>query len=540
MSDRNISEVMLCRVNFENDYKNVCWFADPDYQHSHFVSTMVKRFTDFSYVRKDKILKLPCVVDDIFNCNYVMYRNRRYNNKWFYAFITNMEYVNDGLTHVTIETDVMQTWFFDYEVNQSFIEREHVADDTRGIHTTPENLELGEYIVNQEVYDVLMDEHLNDLCYVIGTTVNPESSESGSTYARLPDAGSGLYNGIYSGVRYYRYDTREDIDAALEAFATAGQSDAITGIFMCPKVLAPFATNLGGSTHAVAFSTDPQSYRVTIPFTGVLDGYVPRNNKLLTYPYTYELLSNNQGANAIYHLELFSGSNEAYAPADEATFSVQMCITPGTSIRAVPWNYKKINAYNNEEGLNMGKFPICNWATDMYTNWLTQNSINMATNYITAGAGLVGSVASMFTGIGAIPGAMGVVNSLATIGNAVSEQRKAALVPPQANGNLNSGDITTSSGNNHFTFYEMSIRQEYARIIDAFFDMFGYKVNYVSIPLENHRKYWWYTKTIDANIDGNIPQDDLEKIRSIYDSGVTFWKNPDLMGRYDLENTITV
>lgn len=27
--------------------------------------------------------------------------------------------------------------------------------------------------------------------------------------------------------------------------------------------------------------------------------------------------------------------------------------------------------------LIFGKFPICNWDTDVYTNWLTQNGVNI-------------------------------------------------------------------------------------------------------------------------------------------------------------------
>lgn len=64
-----------------------------------------------------------------------------------------MEYVNDTMTHVYIETDVFQTWQFDFIYKRSFIEREHVNDDTVGINTVPENLETGEYITNSlDVY----------------------------------------------------------------------------------------------------------------------------------------------------------------------------------------------------------------------------------------------------------------------------------------------------------------------------------------------------------------------------------------------------
>lgn len=52
------------------------------------------------------------------------------------------------MTEVKIETDVFQTWQFDFTYLKSFIERKHVTDDVVGKHTIPETLETGEYLVN--------------------------------------------------------------------------------------------------------------------------------------------------------------------------------------------------------------------------------------------------------------------------------------------------------------------------------------------------------------------------------------------------------
>lgn len=100
------------------------------------------------------------------NYNYCMYQNENYTNKWFYAFITNMQYVNDNMTEITIETDVFQTWQFNINYKKMFVEREHVNDDTIGLHTVPENVELGEYVIDGVDYTYEMDE----LIYIIQTT----------------------------------------------------------------------------------------------------------------------------------------------------------------------------------------------------------------------------------------------------------------------------------------------------------------------------------------------------------------------------------
>lgn len=525
----NLTEVRLLRVPLENDYKDTFYWTNAGNQANWFQQQTIKTMSNCTYQRKEGYIRLDCIYDDISNANYVMYKNAAYNNKWFYAFITKLEYINDGCTYAHIETDVLQTWWNEYEVKSCFIERQHVDDDTIGAHTVPENVEMGEFICTDIKKDSVMDNALKDLCYVIGATVDPTST-AGAT--GLEPAGSGLYNGIYSGVRYFRYDDQASIDAALEAFAEAGQSDAITGIFMAPKELCYCTT-----APKIDTGTAAKSYQIQVQKPQALgNSYVPKNKKLLTYPYTYCLASNGQGGNAIYQWEL---SNNTISGSDTPSinFSVVLVLAPGISGRLTPRNYKGVS-YNHEEGINLGKFPICNFAVDMYTNWITQNGINVATNYLTAGAGLIGSVAAMFTGVGAVAGGIGVVNSIAGIANAVAEQRKAAMVPPQVNGNVNAGDVITASGENNFTFYTMAIREEYAKIIDGFFDMFGYQVNTVGVPLKAHRSKYWYTKTHNANIDGDIPQDDITKIRNIYDAGIRFWRSPANIGDFSGTNSI--
>ena len=96
--------------------------------------------------------------------------------------------------------------------------------------------------------------------------------------------------------------------------------------------------------------------------------------------------------------------------------------------------------------------------------------------------------------------------------------------------------LTHVRGRNGFSFYKMSIKQEYAKIIDDFFSMFGYKVNEVKIPNVTGRQNWNYVKTIDANILGDLPQEDMQKLKDIFNSGVTFWHNPNTFLDYSQSN----
>lgn len=70
-------------------------------------------------------------IEDLITYNYCMYQNEQFSDKWFYAFITGMRYVNHNMTEISLLTDVFQTWQFDLDFKASFIEREmcNVSED---------------------------------------------------------------------------------------------------------------------------------------------------------------------------------------------------------------------------------------------------------------------------------------------------------------------------------------------------------------------------------------------------------------------------
>ena len=84
----------------------------------------------------------------------------------------------------------------------------------------------------------------------------------------------------------------------------------------------------------------------------------------------------------------------------------------------------------------------------------------------------------------------------------------------------------------------MSIKEEYARIIDKYFDMFGYKVNQVKTPNITGRENWNFIKTIECNFEGDIPQGHLQIIKQIFNNGITLWHNPNTMYNYNASNDI--
>lgn len=508
-----ITKVYLLDVPLENDYKNTLYFANVQAQQTYFQSRIIGSYSynDFSYQRKDQIIRVPAQYDSIYKCNYVMYQNSAYNNKWFYAFVTDLEYINDGRTDLHIETDVIQTWMFDYIVKSSFVEREHVSNDTVGIHTVPENVELGEYISNGFV----RDNELNDFVYVIQVTewVNGEKPLATN------------FGGVYAPGGAYICTSAAQVVNIISALNQAGKGNAVTNVYIVPSKV---VNNTSGSLQ-YSGQGDPVTYDITVDKQATLNGYTPRNNKLLTYPYNYLLLDNNNGTSNILQYENFSGSN--------CEFEVAGVPTVGGSIKCVPKNYKGETRFQ-QEGIMCGKFPTCGWVNDMYTNWLTQNAVNIGLGIATSGLELIGGVGMMATGAGSVGGAGAVANGALGIANSVAQIYQHSLIPNSARGNINGGDINTCYDMNKFYFIKMSIKSEYAQIIDKYFDMYGYKVNMVKVPNKAHRSRYWYTKTINVNINGDIPQSDMQKIKNCYDNGITFWRSASDIENYEGSNNI--
>lgn len=118
--------VYLCSTQLKINNKNQLTFANANEQYQFFMSNMKYQFTNFSYQRQNNRIRVPIHIDKLWNCNYVMYQNKHYTNKWFYAYITRLEYKNENVTDVFIQTDAFQTWQFDITYKESFIEREMI------------------------------------------------------------------------------------------------------------------------------------------------------------------------------------------------------------------------------------------------------------------------------------------------------------------------------------------------------------------------------------------------------------------------------
>lgn len=507
------SNIYLTDVLWTNNYTDCLTFNSENEQRNYFNSIIKKSFSNYVYLKKDSAIKVEGNIDDLINFNYLFYENPS-TNKRYYCFITNMEYISENTTQIYFETDVWQTWGFNLNYKKCFVERCHVTDDSVGANTVPEGLETGEYI---SIYQT--SQGLGPLYYILGSTANP--FEEG-----YPNKFGGVYNGIYSGVTYFYYSNTytETLQNDLQALANSNKISGVTSLFMAPKWL---CGDLAEGKGQVPTSTNPSTYdSLQLQRITNLNGYTPRNNKLLTYPYCYFLASNGVGASCVWRQEFFS--------KNIPEIMIEGCLTPSCSIHYTPLNYKGLGQ-NWDEGLSGGKLPQCNWATDQFTNWLTQNSVNLTIPDVQ----MVQTPLTMFDELKSLNfgGAVSTyTNNYMAVLQRDKEVETHAKIPPQVAGNLNSGDIATASGDNRLNVKGMTIKSEFAKIIDDYFDMFGYQVNRIQTLSVNGRPNWNYVKTINCNLSGNIPEMDINKIKDIFNSGCTFWHNINTMYDYSQPN----
>ena len=182
------------------------------------------------------------------------------------------------------------------------------------------------------------------------------------------------------------------------------------------------------------------------------------------------------------------------------------------------------------EMLTLSDYPLCSWSTDAFRAWLAQNSLPITSTAITGGL-------SLGLGLGGMIPLSESSNNMSHAGNLLMQGYQASIKADITRGNVFSGSVEIANGTKNFYGGRCSITSEYAKMIDDYFNMYGYAVKRVKHPNFSSRPHWNYVKTAGCCLKGSVPADDMKKLCSIYDNGITFWKNGDEIGDYSLDNS---
>lgn len=591
---------ILKNVLLNNKYEHTIYFTDRPTQKAYFESKKKYTIEKHNYQRVDKgVLKVGLPYEYLIDCNYLMFTNLAHiysgnqvidvhvneqsGTKTYYAFINNIEYINNNVTAIYYEIDVMQTWLLgaDYALQESFVEREHTDNDAIGVNTIEEGLPIGEYefepvtqtssgslvnkrnkVENGQIR--ALDSEIEQYSVVIASTVQ----RSEQPIQPFTEAQGDMYGGFYSGVAYFvandldfsgtllaNKTTAEVVNKFLENLTTSNMSDAILSIYEVPHFIAPTHVD-GGTIGTVDKDACYNELSISFPKNTAWDVYPnastpakkkAKNNKLYTYPYSLLYVTDNMGNSAEYRYEFFSSQTNC-------EFELQGLTTVNPEIQLIPENYNLTGNTTNpsagspqrlnfNEKMAISTFPQCAYNIDSFKAWLAQHSRVLIGQAVNTGIGVAKSLAAP-----ALKGAeltkLDKFNAgtdvLSQAVSSIAQIAQASLLPPQAHGQQTQA-LPIANGSFGFFLYHVHPRSEYALIIDDFFSKFGYACKRIKIPNVNVRDEWCYTKTIGCNLtNAYMPQDVATTIKTIFDKGITFWKHGDQIGNYNLDNPITV
>ena len=568
------SYIALCKVPITPVHQ--INFKSKSEQYNYFKSKIVVEYSKCKYTPRSGSIRVKGYVDDLNTCNYGFYSNKYKNTtKNYFFFIAEKNAISKEVTELSIQIDVIQTWLFDFYLNPCFIERTHVLHDEIGTHTYPESFEIGEYVN----HDRILPECLNKKpAFYLATTDSAEG---------------GIFGATYSGFKIteYAYNDYQELNNKIQSLCDEGKADSIAFIFTFPSGM---LNSLNTGTTLIGYE-GVLSKDITLAFKDLCkdfsyhgQSHKPYNNKLYCYPFNFFTIKSGN-SNIVLKFEEFENLNNIQ-------FRIECVLTQNPTITLTPLNYcNKSQAL--EDSISLQNYGLCSWNNDNYSNWFAQhrNSIegqsqnakasfnvnnqvsnnnystglsNISDNYnkslFNTAMNSLGQVASLNFGGAIATAGSGYVN--ANIDKGVTQRsatndlnnskllnnntyqnemrsimasvKDASVQPNTVRGDTTSCGLDIARNTANFIIEHTMIKPEYARMIDMYFQCYGYQVNTIEVPCFTNRQKWNYIQTLNCSANGDIPFADIQEIENIFNNGITFWHKEEYMFNYDQINSI--
>lgn len=545
-------------VPLDINQADTCYFDNVSAQETYFNTFVYATLTAQSYNRQNRgKFRAAIEADLIIDVNYLAYKNTHYSNKWFYAFVTQVDYINDGMSEITFVIDEIQTWFFDYTVPPCLVERMHADDDTIGANTVAEKIAPGEYVVSDKYNFEITDDNqsidfskLGMLVMFAGTYSYDSNNPTVSPYASVND-------GIIGAGRLIYFERSVAGLLALAGFMLEinSQMAGVMGAYMVPDDILnnpvskePLTLTESGKTLYYNFQAINDTYK--------LDGYPAdtqqgltnkvKNKKLLTYPYNFLSVTNYCGQRMNCCYEYFQDNHPKFIVETNVTYPVSLTLRPRFYKCGKTYNegspVKPEYNTNMLECIEYTDFPQCSIAVDTFAAWIAQKAVpflqygNLSLLASAGGAAVSGALSGnpVSAGIGA---GQQILNSAIDL---MDSAYQASIAAPIIQGSALNGSNNCSNKHIGFTAYRMTVDAEKAREIDDYFSAFGYAQNRIMQTTRKIRTAYTYIKTIGAIVEGSLPADSAKKIAQLYDNGIRFWADTAHFGNLNIDNPIPI
>ena len=515
---------------------------DTYFSSSNAIATITHTISNATYTREHGVITVGIDADtlDSYGVNYCRFINPQAGNFYRYCFIDQIEYVAPATSRLHIRIDAFVNNIGSINFNACFVEREHVSNDTRGLHTLPEDIPSDNIVCNSVLYD---------LC--TGLSARSKGVFDSNYYAAIfmtehTFTAKGDYDSFIGGNANCSYiiapESIDDLGAFIEYITDINKSSSIIGIIPLLRsyttaeevnIPSEVASEIGTNKVYILSDNGGAQFNRSIysNFTD-LDGYTPHNNKLYTYPFNYISIVASNGSNTIIEYEKITANNN---------FLVSYSATLSPTLTLTPVNY---NGVTNciDKCVSFSQFSPIAYSIDTYNAWYSQNKnvVDMtlyekAGSIVKSGLGALSAQNFSQANASAFDVLSNTENAMAWLASLKDMQRR----PNEMKGTL-TGNAMLYMTKGGIQALDMCVKGEYAELIDKYFDMFGYNVSIAKTPQINSRAHYNYCKTIGSNVYGAIAEDQKEMIDKLFNDGITVWhmSSGATYGVYDNSNSI--
>ena len=223
------SRVTLCRVAWDDSYKDVVSFESPEKRNEYFDSLKSESIVldNYTYLKPNEPINIDVPFHKAYTYNYLIVDNPKTDDPddvtppRFYYFIEGAAMLNPSTTALTLQLDVFQTYLWQFRLGVCFVERGHLAmavmhnrlesdkyntaETMRIFGVASEGLDVGsEYTISRsEMFDLsakkwaVIVQSNTDLAADWGTRDNPS----------LKTADGQMTDGLASGCNVYAIES---------------------------------------------------------------------------------------------------------------------------------------------------------------------------------------------------------------------------------------------------------------------------------------------------------------------------------------------
>lgn len=539
------NELMICAdVPLDASQVRQLSFADKNEQYNYFRSKAIRVFTDFKYIREHRGVKVPVNAEEIGNACYLCFKNQA-SGKWYYAFVTQVIYINPETSLLNFEIDVYQTFLFDMVIRDCDISREHVANDDFKTNTVQEPVDVGDYVIAHEEVQVLGDLDSN-YPFIILSAIDLLSDPGTLEEPKVTAAQGGVYGGLPSAVRAYLVEPNKWETSSITAIMEALSSYP----WVSQSILAIYAVPSFGFSGTVTVRQSAMGFNIGVisdsssPFRSGAGG------ALIGWQSKFPSYKNKKMYNSQFSFIecLLPNGNRFVLKPEFIKDSAPVVMLVSTLIPAPNFYFYTPDYCGAEEDFllnanNISGFPCFPVQNNTYPLQTAQaeatNTLVHSQNRSNIFWDTVGNVVqSVFTG--------DPLNVLSTGIDAYknvrselqsSERDRQRIGQMQTNVSLtgaSGGGLATviASKKLEILYRWWTVKPEFAEKIEQFFDVYGYKVSRFGVPNLNSRPRYNYIKCNNVNIYGNIPNEFLQPLRNMFINGFTLWHDKNNVGTY--------